>query len=207
MKRITALFLAVFMISVLIGCSRDNTKASPKMYIEPAQLSKDEENMAELLGEVLEDNLIYDFMVDDTVQSMQVAVCELMDGTWDPISDGYLEFTDKEGRIALGFDKLCDGWRVATQSETHGGSTTYGTIVEDDTSQMGYATSILTETAELVYGEEQPLAVQIMTSKNEIRSYTVDYFHTPEEYSKYGYEHVYAITIAFSQQSVGELSE
>ncbi|MBE6992256.1 MAG: hypothetical protein E7430_06735 [Ruminococcaceae bacterium] len=205
MKRITALVLIAVMLAALVGCSRDSENSSPKMYVEPAQLNKDEENMAKLLGEGLEDNLIYDFVLDDTVQSMQVAVYELIDGQWDPISDGYLAFTDTKGRIALGFDKLCDGYRVATQSEKHSGSTKYGTISEEDTSVMGYATSILSENAELVYGKEQPLAVQIMTSKNEIRSYTVEYFHTPEEYLQYGYEHVYAITIAFSQQTVGEI--
>ena len=205
MKRITALVLIAVMLAAHAGCSRENGKTSPKMYVEPAQLNKDEENMAELLGEGLEDNLIFDFELDETVQSMQVAVYELIDGQWDPISDGYLAFTDTKGRIALGFDKLCDGYRVATQSEKHSGSTKYGTFAEEDTSIMGYATSILTEKAELVYDKEQPLAVQIMTSKNEIHSYTVEYFNTPEEYSQYGYEHVYAITIAFSQQTVGEI--
>lgn len=207
MKRITALVICLALIMIFVGCSRTEANNSKKMYVEPAQLNDDEKNIAKLLGEGLEDQLIYDFVLDGTVQSMQVAVCELIDGQWDPISDGYLAFTDTEGRIALGFDKLCDGYRVATQSEKHSGSTKYGTITEEDTSVMSYATSILTEKAELVYGKEQPLAVQIMTTKNEIRSYSVEYFYAPNDYEQYGYEHVYAITIAFSQQTVGEMTE
>lgn len=53
--------------------------------------------------------------------------------------------------------------------------------------------------------EEIPLAVQIITSNNQIMSYQVDYFHSPEEYEKLGYEGVFAITIRFSQKTVGEL--
>jgi len=49
------------------------------------------------------------------------------------------------------------------------------------------------------------LAVQVITSNNQIMSYQVDYFHSPEEYEKLGYEGVFAITIRFSQKTVGEL--
>ena len=52
---------------------------------------------------------------------------------------------------------------------------------------------------------EIPLAVQVITSNNQIMSYQVDYFHSPEEYEKLGYEGVFAITILFSQKTVGEL--
>lgn len=53
--------------------------------------------------------------------------------------------------------------------------------------------------------EENPLAVQVITSNNQIMSYQVDYFHSSEEYEKLGYEGVFAITILFSQKTVGEL--
>ena len=61
------------------------------------------------------------------------------------------------------------------------------------------------EPAQLTEEEEIPLAVQIITSKNEVVSYQVDYFHSPEEYEKLGYEGVFAITIRFSQKTVAEL--
>ena len=64
---------------------------------------------------------------------------------------------------------------------------------------------ILSEKTEFAYEEEIPLVVQIITSKNEVISYQVDYFNSPEEYEKYGYEGVFAITIRFSQKTVGEL--
>lgn len=47
--------------------------------------------------------------------------------------------------------------------------------------------------------------VQVITSKNEIVSSILDDFYSPEEYEKLGYEGVFAITIRFSQKTVGEL--
>ena len=47
-------------------------------------------------------------------------------------------------------------------------------------------------------------SVQIATTKNEIRSYEVGYFHMPREYAKHGYEHVYAITVTFSAGAASE---
>ena len=49
--------------------------------------------------------------------------------------------------------------------------------------------------------------VQIATTKNEISSYDVKYFEMPREYGKHGYEHVYAITVMFSEKTVYELAE
>lgn len=47
---------------------------------------------------------------------------------------------------------------------------------------------------------------QITKDKNEVHSYVVDYFFQPEEYEKYDYEYVYAITVLFSQKPVSELA-
>ena len=49
--------------------------------------------------------------------------------------------------------------------------------------------------------------VEDLPSKNEVVSYQVDYFNSPEEYEKFGYEGVFAITIRFSQKTVAELDE
>ena len=65
--------------------------------------------------------------------------------------------------------------------------------------------SVLSEKTEFEYEEEITLAVQIITSKSEEVSYQVDYFNSPEEYEKFGYEGVFSITVRFSQKTVGEL--
>ena len=74
----------------------------------------------------------------------------------------------------------------------------------DDAAAVTFATSTLTESAKIELDQEIPLAVQIATTKNEIRSYEVGYFHMPREYAKHGYEHVYAITVTFSAGAASE---
>ena len=84
--------------------------------------------------------------------------------------------------------------------------TSYFKESENDITGMGYATSVLSDKQEIVYDQEIPLVIQIITSKNEVHSYVVDYFFQPEEYEKYDYEYVYAITVLFSQKPVSELA-
>ena len=150
---------------------------------------------------------IYDFTLDESVQSIQVNTYRLMDGEWKlEAGGGGQAFSDTTGRIALGFERLDEGNRIAIQSEHTGGATEYNSERNEDLNEIGsFATSVLSEKTEFEYEEEIPLAVQIITSKNEVVSYKVDYFHSPEEYEKLGYEGVFAITVRFSQKTVAEL--
>lgn len=47
--------------------------------------------------------------------------------------------------------------------------------------------------------------MQILTSQNVVSSYALEHFYKPEVYEKHNYEYVYAITIMFSEKSLGEL--
>lgn len=203
MKRIWILFLCAVVSFSLSACAENNLN---QMYIEEAQLTEEEKNIAELLG-LNQTYRLYDFFVDDTVKSMQINTYELIDGEWHIIAGGGGQaFEDSEGRLALGFDTIADGLRIATQSEHNSGSTSYFKESKNDIAGMGYATSYLTDQKEIVYDQEIPLVIQIITSKNEVYSYTVDSFFQPEEYAKYDYEQVYAITVLFSQRAVSELT-
>ena len=205
MKKLIVLMLAMVGLLSMVGCS-DIEKTAEKMYIEPAQLTEEEEKIAALLGLDTQQK-IYDFVLDETVQSIQVNTYRLMDGEWKlETGGGGQAFSDATGRIALSFERLDEGIRIAIQSEHTGGSTKYDSERNDDLNEIGnYTTSILSEKTEFAYEEEIPLAVQIITSKNEVVSYQVDYFNSPEEYEKFGYEGVFAITVRFSQKTVGEL--
>ena len=205
MKKLIVLVLAMVGLLSMVGCS-DIKKNAEKMYIEPAQLTEEEEKIAALLGLDTQQK-IYDFVLDETVQSIQVNTYRLMDGEWKlETGGGGQAFSDVTGRIALSFERLDEGLRIAIQSEHIGGSTKYDSERNDDLNEIGnYTTSILSEKTEFAYEEEIPLAVQIITSKNEVVSYQVDYFNSPEEYEKFGYEGVFAITVRFSQKTVGEL--
>ncbi len=205
MKKLIVALLVMIGIISMIGCSA-TSKTADKMYIEPAQLTEEEEKIAALLGLDTQQK-IYDFVLDETVQSIQVNTYRLMDGEWKlEAGGGGQAFSDAAGRIALSFERLDEGIRIAIQSEHSGGSTEYDSERNEDLNEIGgYATSILSEKTEFAYEEEIPLVVQIITSKNEVVSYQVDYFNSPEEYEKFEYEGVFAITVRFSQKTVGEL--
>lgn len=205
MKKLIVIVLAIVGMISMVGCS-DTEKTADKMYIEPAQLTEEEEKIAALLG-INTQQKIYDFVLDETVQSIQVNTYRLIDGEWKlETGGGGQAFSDATGRIALSFERLDEGVRIAIQSEHSDGSTEYDSERNEDLNEIGScATSILSEKTEFAYEEEIPLAVQIITSKNQVVSYRVDYFNSPEEYEKYGYEGVFAITIRFSQKTVGEL--
>jgi len=207
MKRLKSLFLLITAMICIMGCS-DTTEKVNKMYIEPAQLTEEEEQIAALLG-LNTKQRIFDFVLDETVQSIQVNTYRLIDGEWKlETGGGGQVFSDVKGRIALGFERLDEGIRIAIQSEHTGGSTEYESERNEDLEEIGgYATSILSEKTEFEYEEEIPLAVQVITSGNNVVSYQVDYFNSPEEYEKLGYEGVFAITVKFSQKTVAELSE
>jgi len=205
MKKWIALFLMITGVICMVGCS-DTPETANKMYIEPAQLTEEEEQIAALLG-LNTKQCIFDFVLDDTVQSIQVNTYRLMDGEWKlETGGGGQAFSDAKGRIALGFERLDESIRIAIQSEHTGGSTEYKSERNKDLEEIdASATSFLSQETEITYEEEIPLALQVITSKNEIVSYTVDYFNSPEEYEKLGYEGVFAITIRFSQKTVAEL--
>lgn len=205
MKKLTVMVMAIVGMLSMVGCS-DLEKTVGKMYIEPAQLTEEEEKIAVLLGLDTQQK-IYDFVLDETVQSIQVNTYRLMDGEWKlEAGGGGQAFSDVEGRIALSFERLDKGLRTAIQSEHTGGSTEFKNESNGDLNEIGnFATSVLSEKTKFAYEEEIPLAVQIITSKNEVVSYQVDYFNSPEEYEKFGYEGVFAITVRFSQKTVGEL--
>ena len=207
MKKLIVALLVMIGIISMIGCSA-TSKTADKMYIEPAQLTEEEEKIAALLGLDTQQK-IYDFVLDETVQSIQVNTYRLMDGEWKlEAGGGGQAFSDVEGRIAFSFERLDKGLRTAIQSEHTDGSTEFKNESNGDLNEIGsFATSVLSEKTEFVYEEEIPLAVQIITSKNEVVSYQVDYFNSPEEYEKFGYEGVFAITIRFSQKTVAELDE
>ena len=205
MKKLTVMVMAIVGMLSMVGCS-DTEKTAEKMYIEPAQLTEEEEKIAALLGLDTQQK-IYDFVLDETVQSIQVNTYRLIDGEWKlETGGGGQALSDVTGRIALSFERLDEGIRIAIQSEHSGGSTEYNSERNEDLNEIGsYATSILSEKTEFAYEEEIPLAVQVITSQNEVVSYQVDYFNSPEEYEKFGYEGVFAITVRFSQKTVGEL--
>jgi len=192
----------IMTLLILITVSACTAEQAPQMYIERAKLTEQEQDIVNLLGADV-NQLIYDFKLDETVKSVSINTYELRDGEWVLINGGGgLQFTDTEGRASIDFDSLDEGLRIAIQSESNSSATAYTKDIEDDDSLISRATSSLSDRTEIEYDKEIPLAVQIASSKSEVISYSVEYFSTPEEYAKHGYENVYAVTIIFSQNDV-----
>ena len=84
MKRFITLFLVIAGMICIMGCSEKNESAD-KMYIELAQLTAEEEQIAALLGLDTKQR-IFDFVLDDTVQTIQVNSYRLVDGEWKPVA-------------------------------------------------------------------------------------------------------------------------
>lgn len=207
MKKIQYVLSVMLLAMGLCACSGKLGANEAKMYIEPAQLTEEERQLAELLG-ANTGQRIYDFELDDTVQSLQINSYRLIDGNWElEMGGGGQIFSDKHGRIAFDFDRLSDGLRVALQSEHHGGSTSYEREEDEMFTDMGYATSVLSTKTEIAYEEEIPLVLQIVTAKDKVISYSAEYFEHPEELEKLDYEGVYALTVLFSQSSVSNSND
>lgn len=200
MKKIIAIILALTCLLGVVGCGKTNDN---KMYIEPAQLSKEEENIGKLLG-LDTDHIIYDFTLEDGVQTMEVNTYILIDGEWDMISGGGQVFEDTTGRIALGYDKIAEGVRIAIQSDNENGATSYTPTIDEDFSKMTIGTTKLNKRTKISFDEEIPVVLQIMTTKNGIRNQPIiEQFFEPNTLEEH--EYVYAITVRFSQKSVSEL--
>lgn len=206
MKNILSIALVIVCLIGLSACGNQNDKVNKNMYIEPAQLSQTEEDIGELLG-LNENRMIYDFVLQDGVQTMKKSTYVLADGKWEVLSSEVGEFKDTKGRIALGFDYIADGVWTATQSENQKGKTSYKPMEAEDLGNLGVATTKLNDKSEIVYDKEIPVALQVMTSKNEIYSESVSGFFEPNKLEEKEYEHVYAITLLFSQKSNAELEK
>lgn len=202
-KRYCSLLLAVLLALSAAACGVTGHAA---MSVRPAQLSAEEEALAKLLDVNMDSYRIFDFQTGEKgnsgVQSVQVTLYELEGDGWTVKARSRQAFSDAVGRLALSFGKITEGVHLTVQSENVFESLSLDMEPQDDTSSMSCTTSILTDSAVAELDRETPLVIQIVTSKNDITSYGVQYFDMPREYVRHGYEHVYAVTLMFSQKTV-----
>ncbi len=203
-KILTAATLAICLLT-LTSCSQNE---EPALYIEKYQLTDSEEALLNFIG-AEEAPYIAEFKLDENVKAYQINTYQIIDGEWSLISGGGGNaFTDTSGKLALTFTDIGMGIRQAVQSENNSGSSSYKTELDEYNEDLSVATSYLTDRTIVEYEKEIPLVIQIHTSKDTIQSYSPDYgFLEAERYEELGYEQVYAITVMFSEKSVGELSQ
>lgn len=207
-KRFISLLLAALTLLALTACGaeKDKEKDDGAMTIQPAQLSEEETALTELLGLEMRSYSIFDFQVSG-VKSIKLSAYELVGSEWSPVGIGLMSSaSDGAGRVALMLGKMNEGATIRYQCESGGGGTKFVMPGGEETG-LFYATSTLTASTPVELEQEIPLAIQIATSQSEILSYDVQYFGMPREYTKHGYEHVYAITVTFSASSVSDNSQ
>lgn len=208
-RRYISLLLAALMVLTLTACGAEKDKEKETdgaMTIQPAQLSEEETALTELLGLEMRGYNIYDFQVSG-VKSIKISAYELVDNEWSSVYTGLSSHTSTDaGRIALMLGKMNEAVTVRYQCEdgTEGAGFAMSGVEE---AGLFYATSTLTASTPVELDQEIPLAVQIATTQSEIYSYDVQYFGMPREYAKHGYEHVYAVTVTFSANSVSGNSQ
>lgn len=186
MKKLLRILSLTLTLFVLTGCT-STAISSDEMYIEQAKLTDKEQAILDLVGEN-GNPYVLDFIVDDTVRTLQINTYELQNGKWHLISGGGGHaFGDRVGRIALSFDKIEYGIKTAIQSEHTKGSTSHYIPKKEALEGMGTATSRLTNRTKIEYEKEIPLVLEITTTKNEVRSYAPDYgFANPQKYKELG---------------------
>ena len=204
MKRGIVLLMAALMLLALSGCGQGveqdgKTAEGNEMYIEPAKLNEDEKKMAQLLGG-MEGQTIFDFSADDTVRSLIITTWKLEDGQWVEYMLDSQRLDESSGRIALSFEDITAGCRIAVQTSSGFSASTRHGEADEELEGMGCTTAYLPQRKEIEYGEDIALVIQTFTDKNEVISYDPDYFAHPEEYEKLGYEGVFAVTACFSQE-------
>ena len=206
MRRFSVIILALVVVFCSTACQ--NAHMAPGiLYIKPAELTEQEKKIAQLLGADTR-SPIFDFCLDAGAKSIQINTYKLANGKWKLISGGGgYTLSQAMGRIALEFDKIPEGLRTAIQCGDNFSSSSYKSDNKFDTTGMGYGSSVLSELTEIEYDHEIGLIVQLFNdAQQRLRIYGTEYFDSPEEYEKLGYDHVYAISVMFSQKSVGELT-
>lgn len=195
MKKLLVLLLLLALL--LTGCGGQRA-----MVIETAKLTKAEENIKKLLGTTGGSELIYDFSVDENVKSLQINTYELVDRQWKQTSGGGgLGMEGKSGRLALSFDLLGEDLRVAIQNGDQMISA-FEFHSPEELERFGSLSGSTTPHAEIEYGVEIPLMLQINTSKTAIRTFAPEAYFTPEEIASYGYEQVSVLTVMFSTEEL-----
>lgn len=194
MKKGFLVIMALCVILVISAC-RAHPAIDSQMSIYKAELTEEEQALLKLVKMPY----LWDFKVDETIESMAIVTYELIEGKWEPQVGGSQQLHDLKGRIALTFDNIAEGITIGSSHSC----TSYTAECDMDFKGMSSTTSILSNPYPIVYEKEIPLVIQVHTTSNTISSLNPEYgFFELENYKNY--EKVYAITVMFSQKTVEE---
>lgn len=201
MTKRTFIIIAILTLGLtMIGCNTQLLKDS--MKISQAQLTKQESQILSLIKGSI-GSAIFDYTADPDAKSVSVACYKLdQNGKWE-IHSGWDSYPieDVAGRIAVSFNNLDDGMRVAVQTGDNMYASENNSDIKSNTVDMGSATTCAT-TESIVYEEEIPLVIQVFTTKDAINTYDITFFNEPKEFINRGYSDVYVVVAKFSEQDL-----
>lgn len=195
---------------LLAGCQPDTQPAQQPqtqqeaMTIQTARLSQEEQRLLSLTGST---DLLFDYIADQALQSVQLQCYQLdAENQWQPISGGgQYNVSSADGRLALQVSTLADGLRVGVQSANGAVSASRKTAPQPTTLPEGMQWETITaEQQTISYQEEIPLLIQYQRPVNEFNAYQISDFYYPERFTQQGLHQVYALTIRFSRNQLGD---
>lgn len=201
------LMLCLFLLS---GCNQQQANQQPRnpelaeMSIQTATLSQEEQRLLSLLDS---SDYIFDYNADKNLQSVSVQCYKLDENSqWVPVSGGgKYNVSSSTGRIAILFHNLADNLKIRFQS-SEGGVTGSGKTVQQQTvlPENMQLENIVATQQDIVYDQEIPLIIQCQMPKNEYTAYKITDFSHPERFAQQGIHTVYALTIRFSRNQLGD---
>ena len=194
----------------LTGCQQDTQPAQQPqtqqeaMTIQTARLSQEEQRLLSLTGST---DLLFDYVADQSLQSIQLQCYQLdAQNQWQPISGGgQFHVSSANGRLALQASPLADGLRVGVQSANGAVSASRKTAPQSTTLPEGVQwETVKAEQQTISYQEEIPLLIQYQRPVNQFIAYQISDFYYPERFTQQGLHQVYALTIRFSRNQLGD---
>jgi len=200
--------LACLLLSV--GCQQERQPSqqpeAPQeaMSLQPARLSQQEQRLLALTGV---NDLIFNYVADEALQSVRLQCYQLSaDNQWQPISGGgQYNVSSADGRLALQVTTLADGLRVGVQSANGAVSASRKTAPQPTVLPEGMQWETVQAAQQtIVYQEELPLLIQYQRPADTFIAYAISDFYHPERFTQQGLHQVYALTIQFSRNQLGD---
>lgn len=189
MKRgkICALLALAAMLLTLCACGN-----SPR--VTPMKLSGDSEKVAMMLGQI--HSAIFDYRVDGEAKTGRLTLYRLENSGWSKLKSCRLDPEEEYGRegsvgLSFGMDRI-----YVTIQQIQGGITnrTQWELPQSGTAACAFHQE---KPADIQYGSEIPLAIQIFSDGTFYQGNTLDAFFSPWLLEQPEYLAVYAVTLRF----------
>jgi hypothetical protein len=199
MRKIISISLILFLAISISACgNKENNERGKDSKIEVASLTEEESNVLKLFG-VGGDSKIFDYIVDEKVKSMHVKQYTLDKNLeWQEQGGSLGQIKDLKGRIAISIN---ENWSLRIAFQDKNGVTSWNSNSELSKNISNNARSTSwANSSDIVYEQEIPLAIQIITKSNSIRTFGVESFFDTQRLK--GHDTVIAVTITFSQDEL-----